>query len=204
MDTRQEIINTYKSLYFKNVNKLRNITGKRVAHNVYVHMDVIDRYDGDEFGISLKPLLNRIDRHCNITHDYNVVKLSTKDYSISLLNYPSFYKKFHPALTISTKVGLENMKSKTQKYITNRPILHRCETMMIPNSALQSMFCYQTQVENSFELYEDTKIIGRETTWVELLKSKELLEPLLNCQNEIARMMRQMPMLPITIVPDVV
>ena len=205
MDTRQEIIEGTikmdKLKYFSDVRKMMKICGKRVGHHVYIHWDAIVHFK-DDYGIDLHDRIVKLADEIRIGHDWNVVKLSTKEYNISLLNYPSFYKKFHPALIQSTKVGLESMKSKTQKYITNRPILHRCETMMIPNSALQSMFCYQTQVENSFELYDDTKIIGRESTWVQLLKAKSLLQPLLDCQNEIARMIRQMPSLPTTVVPD--
>ncbi len=178
------------------------ICGKRVGHHVYIHCDALEHFK-DGYNIDLHEFIVKLVNDIKIDHDFNVVKLSTKAYEVSLLNYPTFYKKFHPALSRSTKIGLESRKTKSQNYINNKPILHRCETMMIPNSALQSLFCYQTQVENSMGLYEDTSIIGRESKWNDLLKSKGLLEPLLNQQIEIAKMIRKAPSLPITVVPDI-
>jgi len=189
--------------YNQQVKQLSKITGKRIADKVYVHWDVIKKY-GPLFGIHLHDYLKGIADEYQLGHDWNVVKLSTKKHSVSFLYYPAFYKKFHPALKVATTIGIDAGKSKTTNYRVNRPILHRCETMMIPNSALQAHFCNMTTLQNANGLYEDVKIIGREDKWNALLKSKNMLEFVINAQNEIAKMVRRSPELPTLIIPDAV
>ncbi len=84
------------------------ICGKMVGHHVYIHCDALKH-----FKIDLYEFIVKLVDDIKVDHDFNVVKLSTKAYEVSLLNYPTFYKKFHPTLSRSTNIELESYKTKS-------------------------------------------------------------------------------------------
>ena len=170
----------HKDKYFDHVERLMTITGKRIGHHVYVHMDAVE-----EFSLPLKYFIDDLVRGMGNDFEFNVVKLSKREFNISLLNYPDFYKKVHPALTKSCKIDLHTLLVRIQSYNYNRPILHRTEFMMSPNHPLISKFMGISTMEEVKGLYDDTKIIGREVKWEELVRSKNFFEELLKIEEEI-------------------
>ena len=99
--------------------------------------------------------------------EFNVVKFDLTNPRISLLNYPLFFENAFPALEKSWAVDLAAGASSSRDYPpnSNRPILHRKETLLPPDHPLWVQFQRLTRSAEEAGLFEDSKEIGREGAW---------------------------------------
>lgn len=137
--------------------------GKQLPEAVYLHADALSNEDKQLFDFA-----NAIAKALNLSpDDWNVAKLSTSDFRISLLNYPTFYTDAYPALVQSTTVNLRELSHRTISYEStdNAPILHRKELMVGRNSPYFEEFSLITQEGENAGLYEQAKSIGFKLSW---------------------------------------
>lgn len=99
--------------------------------------------------------------------EFNVVKFDLANPRVSLLSYPLFFENGFPALEKSWAVDLTVESASSREYApdTNRPILHRKETLIPPDHALWVQFNRLTRSAEDAGLFEDSKDIGREGPW---------------------------------------
>ena len=95
-----------------------------------------------------------------------MIKLQTRGFGVSLLNYPDFYEEAYPALHSSLSLDFERELYKHNKFSgINPPILHRKETMIAPDDPCYEEFCNITREGEEAGLYDNAKIIGFRQTW---------------------------------------
>lgn len=115
-----------------------------------------------------------IDWHSKDVEQYNVVKLHSSGTKLSLCHYENFEDELHPALTSSINFEFKYLRYsyKCREYRNNRPILHRKELLYKYGTPYFNKMKLITEREEAAGLYEDTKRIGRENYWNQLLKDK--------------------------------
>ncbi|MBF4281074.1 hypothetical protein EAY27_28770, partial [Vibrio anguillarum] len=88
-------------------------------------------------------------------------------FRLSLLSYPEFYSDSYPALEQSLNVDLSKLTHKVTCYRSsdNPPILHRKETMILPDSEYYDHFVALTQEGEKAGLYDNTRTIGFKRSW---------------------------------------
>ena len=116
----------------------------------------------------VKHYLYEIDVLCHI------VKFSTKDMKMSLLDYPDFNTYAYPALANSYTIDLVHDDIKHRSYTgrDNPPILHRKELFVDDDYSWVEEFRDRTAEGEAIGLYENTKVIGFKKQWEELIASK--------------------------------
>ena len=141
--------------------------GKQLPDAIYVHRDA--------FGAVPDTLAKFIPAVANAVNlgneDWNLVKLFKKEFRLSLLHYPSFYNDSYPALQQSLNVDLAKLSHKVTSYeqSDNPPILHRKETMILPESQYYDHFVTLTQEGENAGLYENSRLIGFKHSWENLI-----------------------------------
>ncbi|MHC6527715.1 DNA phosphorothioation-associated putative methyltransferase [Vibrio proteolyticus] len=103
--------------------------------------------------------------------NWNLVKLFKREFRLSLLHYPDFYTDSYPALRLSLNVDLSMLSHKLTSYedSDNPPILHRKETMILPESEHFDHFTSLTQEGENAGLYENSRLIGFKRSWENLI-----------------------------------
>ncbi len=155
-------------LFAELVSKIK--VGKHLPEAIYLHKDA--------FSALPKPLRSFIPAVAKAVslddEKWNLVKLFKKDFRISLLSYPTFYQDSYPALHHSMNVDLSKLKHKITSYeqAENPPILHRKETMVLPDNPHYQKFIDITQEGENAGLYENTRTIGFKKNWEKLIQSK--------------------------------
>jgi DNA phosphorothioation-associated putative methyltransferase len=106
--------------------------------------------------------------------DWNIVKLSKRDFRFSLLNYPGFNEQSYPELHTSYSIDLQRGTVKIIDYSksTNPPILHRKEAFVLDGHPQRKTFELITQEGERIGLYENTRRIGFQQDWLRLIASK--------------------------------
>ena len=147
------------------VKRLR--VGKRVGGEVYVHRDALARHD--------PTLLRLVSDHAECggnTFDWNVCKLSPRRHRVSLLLYPCFRERAHPALAAALTLDLGRGAGRVRRYSDrgNRPILHRKELLVGAADPDHRRFAALTEQEERAGLFDTPSIIGHERGWSEQLE----------------------------------
>ncbi len=142
--------------------------GKRLPDGVYLHKDTFQR-ELPELSAWIDEKIIAFGREL----PWTVIKLQTRDFGVSLLNYPSFYEEAYPALVSSCKIDFLSDRYKQNKFSSsNPPILHRKETMVASHDPCYEEFCAITKEGEVAGLYENTKIIGFKQTWESLIRDR--------------------------------
>jgi DNA phosphorothioation-associated putative methyltransferase len=141
--------------------------GKKLPDSIYFHKDSFK-----ETPATLVKVINNIATALKIDgNDWNIVKVFTNDFRISLLNYPNFFEVSYPCLTKSVNIDLLKLKHRVTDYSDsdNPPILHRKE-MMIPEAheAFET-FKMITEEGEAAGLYENSRIIGFKNSWERII-----------------------------------
>ncbi|USE35845.1 DNA phosphorothioation-associated putative methyltransferase [Endozoicomonas sp. SCSIO W0465] len=142
--------------------------GKKLPGAVYLHKSTFHK-EAAELGrwISLK--LEVLGQNV----PWTVIKLQTRGFGVSLLNYPDFYEEAYPALHSSLSLDFERERYKHNKFSgINPPILHRKETMVAPDDPYYEEFCNITREGEEAGLYDNAKIIGFRQTWESLIHER--------------------------------
>ncbi|MBJ2138199.1 DNA phosphorothioation-associated putative methyltransferase [Paraglaciecola chathamensis] len=143
--------------------------GKKLPDTIYLHESALDAIP-----VKLATIINAVGKALKIpTDNWNIVKLSRKSFTMSLLHYPTFFAESYPALTQSVTVDLQKLSHKVTDYSNydNPPILHRKETMIQRDHPSYDDFCMITQEGEQAGLYENPRHIGFKASWEALINS---------------------------------
>jgi DNA phosphorothioation-associated putative methyltransferase len=154
-------------LYSQLVSEIK--IGKKLPDAIYIHESAFD-----QISPKLATIINAVGKALKVPNeDWNIVKLSRKKFSMSLLGYPTFFEESYPPLKQSVTVDLEKLGHKITDYSTydNPPILHRKETMITQGHPNYDEFCLITQEGEQAGLYENSRHIGFKASWVAIINS---------------------------------
>ncbi|MFO6424187.1 DNA phosphorothioation-associated putative methyltransferase [Motilimonas sp. KMU-193] len=154
---------------FKELVRQVNI-GKQLPDAVYLHRDAINALPSE-----LQEFIPAVARALKLPDgEWNLIKLFKTEFRISLLHYPDFYVESYPTLQQSLNVDLSRLSHKVTSYHSseNPPILHRKETMILPDSEYLEHFTALTEEGERAGLYENTRIIGFKRSWLNLIQKK--------------------------------
>ena len=143
--------------------------GKKLPDAIYVHKSALEALPK-----KLSVIIPAVGKALKIEPEsWDVVKLSRKSFSLSLLSYPGFFNDSYPALIRSVTVDLAKLSHKVTDYSNydNPPILHRKETMILPSHDYHEQFCLVTQEGEAAGLYENTRHIGFKASWENIIHS---------------------------------
>ncbi|CAH6815199.1 conserved hypothetical protein [Vibrio chagasii] len=141
--------------------------GKQLPDAVYLHRDAFAALPN-----VLTQFIPAVAKAVSLENDnWNLVKLFKKEFRLSLLHYPDFYTDSYPALKQSLNVDLSKLSHKVMSYegSDNPPILHRKETMILPDSEYFEHFTSLTQEGENAGLYENSRLIGFKRSWENLI-----------------------------------
>jgi DNA phosphorothioation-associated putative methyltransferase len=144
--------------------------GKHLPEAIYIHQSAFDCVPKD-----LLDLITRVSSALKIERTaWNILKLSKRDFKISLLNYPDFEGDSYPALHTSFTIDLQKLSFRKAEYgkTENPPILHRKETFVSDEYPLLSLFREITREGEAIGLYENVRSIGFKSNWLRLISSK--------------------------------
>jgi DNA phosphorothioation-associated putative methyltransferase len=143
--------------------------GKKLPDAIYIHDSTLTRIPE-----KLRNVILAIGKALKIPREqWNLVKLSRKQFTLSLLHYPTFNEESYPALKQSVTVDLQKLSHKITDYSTydNPPILHRKETMVLPDYPYYEEFVQITAEGEQAGLYDNSRHIGFKASWEALINS---------------------------------
>ena len=144
--------------------------GKKLPGAVYIHRDAVAYIPEPlmKFALIVAKALKIDDS------SWNLFKFSKKEFKLSFLNYPEFYKDSYPVLTSAVTVDLKKLEHRVTSYLKsdNPPILHRKELFISPEHENYKLFCEITEEGERAGLYENTRTIGFKRTWEALITKK--------------------------------
>ncbi|MCX9063546.1 DNA phosphorothioation-associated putative methyltransferase, partial [Citrobacter portucalensis] len=152
-------------LFLEIISKLKN--GKQLPDAIYLHRDGFSALPDilSEFIIAVAKAVKLEDQ------EWNLVKLFKKEFRVSYLDYPEFYSDSYPALKQSVNVDLKRLNHRITKYESsdNPPILHRKETMVLPNNKYYEHFKAITIEGEKARLYVNSRLIGFKKSWMNII-----------------------------------
>ncbi|MBT7061466.1 MAG: hypothetical protein HN976_40645, partial [Lentisphaerae bacterium] len=103
-------------------------SGKVLPEAVYLHTEALAEQEGELFR-----LVAHLWASTETGEAFNVVKLFRREFKVSFLEYPDFFKTPHPVLRRSRTIDLATGKLRNFDYSdrANPPILHRKETLLL-------------------------------------------------------------------------
>lgn len=143
--------------------------GKKLPDAIYIHDSALPQLPD-----KLSNVILAIGKALKIPRgQWNLVKLSRKQFSLSLLHYPTFEEESYPALKQSVTVDLQKLSHKVTDYTNydNPPILHRKETMVLPDHPQHEEFKQITEEGEQAGLYENSRHIGFKASWEALINA---------------------------------
>ncbi|GGA93410.1 DNA phosphorothioation-associated putative methyltransferase [Agarivorans gilvus] len=141
--------------------------GKHLPDAIYLHKDAFSALP-----TALSQFIPAVAKAVNLADDeWNLVKLFKKEFRLSLLHYPEFCSDSYPALKQSLNIDLIRLSHKLTRYqeSDNPPILHRKETMILPEHKHYQEFVILTQEGENAGLYENSRLIGFKRSWENLI-----------------------------------
>lgn len=144
--------------------------GKQLPDAIYLHRDAMHKLPSE-----LQRFIPAVANALKLPNEqWNLIKLFKNEFRLSLLSYPEFYSDSYPVLEQSLNVDLDKLTHKVTCYRTseNPPILHRKETMILPDSEHFDHFVALTQEGEIAGLYENTRIIGFKRSWLNIIHKK--------------------------------
>ena len=151
----------------KLVNSL--IVGKKLPDAIYFHVSAFNDIPDE-----LVTFIQLVGKALKLEDsEWNLVKVFRREFRLSLLNYPHFFKDSYPALEQSVNVNLSKLSHKVTNYNTqeNPPILHRKETMISSSHSSFKDFKLITQEGEVAGLYENSRMIGFRESWARVIES---------------------------------
>ncbi|MEZ8714741.1 DNA phosphorothioation-associated putative methyltransferase [Vibrio splendidus] len=144
--------------------------GKKLPDAIYLHRDALKALPEQ-----LQNFIPAVAEAVSLPDEqWNLIKLFKNEFRLSLLHYPDFYTDSYPALKQSLNVDLSKLSHKITRYdgSDNPPILHRKETMVLPNSEYYKHFTSLTREGENAGLYENSRLIGFKRSWYNLIQKK--------------------------------
>lgn len=145
--------------------------GKHLPGACYVASEALDQLPSQ-----LKELIEHLASQIGLQGMFNVVKIACSDFAISFLEYEDFEATAHPLLRGSVRVCLATGKVRRTNFSEhlNRPILHRKETLLPPDSPDIPKLRALTIAEEKAGLFDEARTIGFHQNWERLLEKKGL------------------------------
>lgn len=156
-----------EELFAKLISKI-NI-GKQLPDAIYLHRDAMS-----ELPDTLIKFISAVAKAVNLNdNEWNLIKLFKKGFRISFLHYPYFYTDSYPCLRQSLNVDLKKLSHRITKYdeSDNPPILHRKETMILPDNKYYEHFKLVTLEGENAGLYTNSRLIGFKRSWENLISN---------------------------------
>lgn len=144
--------------------------GKHLPDAIYLHVSALSALSTE-----LQTLLTDTIEHLNLQQfEYQVVKFFKRDFKLSLLTYPDFFIEPFPVLHASCTIDLAKGSHRLLSFLDseNPPILHRKETMLLPDHTDIAKFVALTRQCEQAGLFENPKTIGFKRNWASLIKRK--------------------------------
>jgi DNA phosphorothioation-associated putative methyltransferase len=145
--------------------------GKHLPNNLYVHISALIYLDNSlqKYEQEARELINNID-------DFTLVKFNLEEAKISYLYYADFDSNPHPHLLKSVVINLGDKSSKIINYnpLNNPPILHRKETFVNIDYPYYDQFKHLTNMEEQLGLLDNSRYIGTQKEWQQLLTDHSL------------------------------
>lgn len=142
--------------------------GKRISNTIYIHRGVLEDLLAlpSELTYLVKTRLS----------EWNCLKISISNKTISFLQYEDFEESDHPILSKALTVHPGKGTSRLVQYREDRnpPILHRKELLVGPSHPRFEEWAAQTRREEELGLYDNPSTIGFLDNWNELLAEKGL------------------------------
>lgn len=141
--------------------------GKKLPDAIYLHESLLASIPSD-----LSKVIRAIGKALKVPdNSWNLVKLSRRNFSLSLLHYPTFFEESYPALKQSVTVDLNKLSHKITDYTSydNPPILHRKETLVASSNPYYEEFKQITDEGVQAGLYENSRHIGFKASWEALI-----------------------------------
>lgn len=137
--------------------------GKRVGLFLYIHKDAVP-----DLPSTVRASVNYAGRiAANEDIEFDVIKLGTKELSISLLSYPRFWKDAFPVLEQSAKLDFGTHTFAVTDYgrRENPPVLHRKELLLPPDHGQFEEFAALTAQAEALGLFQSSRSIGHLKGW---------------------------------------
>lgn len=148
----------------------QNILGKQVGFNVYWHYSLTVEQAAD-----IQQLVADAESIAGVTaeRDFNIIKLSQTENSMSLLYYPDFFDNPFPALNSGWTIDLATRSVKKRSYADspNPPILHRKELFLSASHPRQPEYQALTRSAERLGLFENSRTIGFQLAWNALIEA---------------------------------
>ena len=144
--------------------------GKHLPEAIYLHKSALDYLPED-----LNKLIPKVTNALKIeSRRWQLLKLSKRDFKLSLLSYPTFTEEPYPPLAHSWTIDLTKLSLREADYSKseNPPILHRRETFVGDEHPQKEFFSKFTKEGEAIGLYENTRIIGTRNGWERLIRRK--------------------------------
>lgn len=155
-----------QDLFKSSVAKIK--VGKKLPDAIYLHKDAFSSLPDN-----LKQFIPAVAKAIKLEDEqWDLVKLYKKEFRLSFLSYPTFYSESYPPLKQSAIVDLVKLTHKRTDYrkSENPPILHRKETMITTDNPHYQHFCDLTAEGENAGLYDNTRIIGFQQSWLNLIE----------------------------------
>lgn len=137
--------------------------GKRLPDSVYAHVELVH-----DLPAKLRDAVAEARALAQLEEDaFQVVKLSTRGWRLSLLAYPRFFDEPFPILAASWAVDLGTRTVAFRAYAPdgNPPILHRKEKLLPNDHPRAPEFAELTAAAERLGLFADVKAIGTREPW---------------------------------------
>ena len=137
--------------------------GKKLPDAIYLHESNLCNLPE-----ALSTVIRAIAKALKVADDeWNIVKLSRRSFSLSLLHYPSFFDESYPVLHRSITVDLSKLEHRITDYSNydNPPILHRKEAMIPSDHPCYEEFELITKEGEQAGLYDNPRHIGFKASW---------------------------------------
>jgi len=146
--------------------------GKHLPNYLYVHISALSYLDEvlQKYELRARKIVNNID-------DFTLIKFNLQEPKLSYLFYPDFDKTPHPSIEKSILVNVQDSTNKIYDYrkAENPAILHRKETFVTVNYPNYELFAHLTQLEESLGLLDNSRYIGTQKEWQQLLRDHHLI-----------------------------
>ena len=144
--------------------------GKHLPEAIYLHQSALEC-----MSVELRSFISRITDALKIENRrWQLIKLSKRDFKLSLLSYPTFPEEPYPPLNHSWTIDLSKLTVREADYSKseNPPILHRRETFVSEDHPQRLYYNEFTKEGEAIGLYENTRIIGTKQGWERAIKRK--------------------------------
>jgi len=139
------------------------IVGKRLPDGVYAHIEALRHMSAElQAAVDAARALAKLDEGA-----FQVVKLATRGWKVSLLAYPGFFEDGFPVLAASWVVDLGASTVTHRAYAAdgNPPILHRKEMLLPVDHPRAAELAALTAAAEGLGLFADTSVIGTRRLW---------------------------------------